>query len=110
MNARGNPKARGLQILVPPSLAAQVVVVGKCEVPGCGAIFRKGEEEAWQRHVGPCARAHMDRLRAVMDRAGAGPLGEDFDPEVTKHMRGVGERMLREGRMTVNPNERAGFS
>lgn len=110
LNARGNPKAQGLQIFVPPSVADHVVIAYCCRVPGCGATFRKGEKEAWQRHVGPCARANIDRLRAVMDRAGAGPLGEDFDPEVTKHMRKLGETMIREGRLTVKPSERAGFS
>lgn len=110
LNGRGNPKAQGLQILVPPGLADEVVIVGRCTVPGCGATFREGEEQAWQQHVGKCARAHIDRLHAVMDRAGAGPLGGDWDPEVTRHMRKVGEMMIREGRLTVKPSERAGFN
>lgn len=80
----------------------------QCNV--CGSLFRESEQRSWQQHVGPCARANIDRIKAKMDRAGAGPLGEDFDPEVTKHMRRVGEQMLREGRLEVKPSERAGFS
>jgi hypothetical protein len=36
------------------------------------------------------------------------PAGRDL--EIEAHMRRVGKRMLKEGRWTVNPNERAGFS
>lgn len=35
---------------------------------------------------------------------------EHPDPEVEAHMLRVGERMRREGRWEVKPNERAGFS
>jgi hypothetical protein len=35
---------------------------------------------------------------------------ESWDVEVEEHLRKVGERMKREGRLTVRPNERAGFS
>lgn len=37
-------------------------------------------------------------------------LHEDPDPEVTAHLKKVGETMKREGRWTVKKNERAGFS
>jgi hypothetical protein len=34
---------------------------------------------------------------------------EAQDPEIEAHMKGVGQRMLREGRWTVKPSEKAGF-
>jgi hypothetical protein len=46
-------------------------------------------------------------------RVGPGRSGSGrttwWDPEVEAHMREVGERMKREGRLTVKKNERAGF-
>jgi hypothetical protein len=97
----------GLTIYVPSSIADVVEIVGKCNVPGCGAIFRAGEEEAWQKHVGACGRRHMERLHAAMAQPG---FMEDWDPEITAHMRGVGRRMAKERRLEIKPNERAGFS
>lgn len=82
-------------------------IIGRCTVPGCGTRFYAGEEAAWQRHVGKCARANLDRIRATMEQPA---IMEDFDPEVSKHMRGVGKRMLEERRLEVKPSERAGFS
>lgn len=94
-------------IIVPSS--AERPVVGKCTVPGCDLVFYAGEEVAWQRHVGPCARANLDKIRAVMREQPV--FSEDnWDPELAKHMRGVGKRMLKEGRLEVKPHERAGFS
>ena len=96
-------RAQGLQILVPRGYEDQTPAF-RCLVPGCGAVFFEGERAAWEHHVGPCARANRDRLprsQAAM---------EDFDPEVSAHLRRVGERMLAEGRMEVKPNEAAGFS
>lgn len=102
-----SPQTGPLQILVPRGYE-DVEVIGRCLVPGCGAEFRAGQEEVWQRHVGKCARANLDKLRA----AAAVPrmVAEDYDPEVTKHLRGVGKRMLEEGRLTVKPHETAGWS
>lgn len=85
------------------------IIVGRCEVPGCGAVFHEGEEAAWQAHVGPCARRNLDRIHSVMKGRHL-PAFDDFDPEVSEHLRRVGERMLREGRMEVKPNEAAGHS
>lgn len=96
---------RTLQIVVPPDMAD--VMIGRCTVPGCGARFFEGEEAAWQKHVGPCGRRNLDKIKANMARH---PLYDDWDPEVTKHMREVGKTMIREGRMTIKPNETAGFS
>jgi hypothetical protein len=94
-------------IYVPSDYADRQVIVGRCLVPGCGAIFHAGEEAAWQRHVGKCARANMDKIKAATKLPAA---MEDWDPEITAHMRGVGERMIEEGRLEIKPNERAGFS
>lgn len=84
-------------------------IVGRCLVPGCGATFREGEEAAWEKHVGQCARSNLDAIREVIAAKEKGPFA-DFDPEVSAHLRRVGERMLREGRLTIRPNEAAGHS
>jgi len=86
------------------------VVVGKCLVPGCGAVFFRGQEALWQKHVGNCARRNMDRIQAEVDKHRASPFHEKhWDPEVARHLRGVGEQMKREGRLEVRPSERAGL-
>jgi hypothetical protein len=105
---------RALEIFVPTGYEEdRGAVVGKCLVPGCGARFYKGQEDRWQKHVGDCARRHLDEIRALAPSEKN--KGTVFDPagvdqEVAAHMRRVGRRMRREGRLTVNPNERAGFS
>lgn len=80
-------------------------VFGKCTVPGCGRIFYAGEEQAWQRHVGPCARANLDRIEAVTRQE---PVfsEENWNPDAARHLRGVGRRMLAEGRMEMFPSEK----
>lgn len=80
--------------------------IGVCHV--CGALFFKGETVAWQKHVGKCARANIDRLRAQSLRARAPIFDENnWDPEVAAHLKKVGKRMLEEGRLEMRPNERA---
>lgn len=75
----------------------------------CGQVFY--DPEAWQRHVGRCARAHMDEIRAESLRRRMPVFDEEnWDPEVAEHMRKVGARMKEEGRLEVKPHERAGFS
>lgn len=86
--------------------------IGLCLVTGCGARFYKGQEEAWQRHVGPCARAHLAEERGLNPAVkNEGTMWDEnvWDPEVAAHMKKLGERMLKEGRLTVKPSERAGF-
>lgn len=109
LDSTGKPaRPHGLTILVPKGYEdGEKEPIGRCTVPGCGARFYAGEEQAWQRHVGSCARANLDRIRSSIE---AMPIMEDFDPEVSEHMRGVGRRMLAEGRLEVKPSERAGFS
>jgi hypothetical protein len=76
----------------------------------CGKIFGPEERGKFEKHTGDCARKHLDEIRkagiahrvAIMDPA-------TWDPEVEAHMNELGKRMLREGRLTVKPNERAGF-
>jgi hypothetical protein len=76
----------------------------------CGRCWYDGEERAYQAHVGRCAREHMDQINRERLAARAPAFDEEtWDPEIAEHMRKVGERMLKEGRLTVNPNERAGF-
>jgi hypothetical protein len=85
------------------------VITGPDET--CGKVFRRGEEKAWQMHVGACARAHVDQIHAESLRTRIPILDPNsWDPEVERHMREVGERMKREGRLEVKPSERAGFS
>lgn len=105
------------RILVPPQHATKRrELVGKCCVPqrggriGCGRVFHKGEEEKWQRHVGECAQANMDRIMEIVpSEANRGKL---FDPanrdtELKRHFHQVKERMIREGRWHLLENERA---
>lgn len=85
-------------------------LVGLCKV--CGAKFYRGEELKWQAHVGPCARAHIDEIRAVVaERRKALAIFDEsaWDPELAAHMRQVGKRMKAEGRLVVKKNERGGF-
>jgi hypothetical protein len=74
----------------------------------CGREFYEDERLAFQHHVGACAREHMEHIQAQRLTARL-PAFAPWDEEVEAHMRVVGERMRREGRLTVRPNERAGF-
>jgi hypothetical protein len=107
----GDPSRRDrLTIHVPRGAVDERPVIGRCLVPGCDRRFYRGEEQAWQRHVGDCARANLDRIRET-SLAARMPVFDPatWDPEVAEHMRRVGDRMRREGRWTVNPSEKAGF-
>lgn len=97
----------GLTIHVPRGYERDgEVKIGICRV--CGAKFFKGQEEMWQRHVGKCARANIDRLRAESLRNRMPAFNEEnWDPEVASHLKTVGRRMLAEGRLEMRPNERA---
>jgi hypothetical protein len=107
-SARKGLDLRGAVIL---DAAAPTHVVGVCHV--CGSEFGEGQEQVWQRHVGDCARRHMDEILAMRpsERNKGGPWDpETWDPEVDAHMREVGRRMLRERRLEVLPHERAGHA
>jgi hypothetical protein len=112
--------ARGLTIHVPRGyeddrLENKPVPVGVCRVAVgdgqvCGKLFYAGEESAFERHVGRCAREHIAEIVQGSPRSRIPVLDpKTWDPEVEDHMRAVGRRMLEEGRMTVKPSERAGF-
>lgn len=116
------PRTGGLTIHVPSGYADEqeaaqepgslvcLVIVDHDKRLMCGKVFGPHRRRAFQRHTGRCARKHMDEIRKaalahrvpIMDEAA-------WDPEVAAHMQRVGERMLREGRLTVHPSERAGF-
>lgn len=118
LDRRGGHPGRGLQILVPKGYEeGEVRIIGVCHV--CRlvlekeTVFGEGEEQAWQRHVGECARAHIDELRALApSHVDKGTVFDpnEWDKELDDYMRGVGRRMLAEKRWTVKPHERAGFS
>lgn len=113
--------ASGLQIHVPrgyehedqegeekPAFVCRVTVG-----PGqtCGKLFYGHERAAWESHMGRCAREHIDQVVAQSPRSRL-PIFNDpelGDPEIEEHMRGVGRRMLEEGRWVMRPSERAGF-
>lgn len=102
------PTPGGLTILVPRGYETQggPQPIGECFV--CGDAFY--DRKAAERHFRRCAMENIDELRhrSVANRLPF--FNEDFwDPEIAAHMRRVGERMLREGRLTVKPSERAGF-
>lgn len=109
------PRRGGLTIIVPRGYesenAPEPTMV--CRVPIneedlCLKGFYPGEERAFQRHVGICARQHRDAIEERRKRLAI--FHEDaWDPEIAAHMRKVGERMKREGRLVVKPNERAGL-
>lgn len=101
-------------IILPPGFNERERIA-VCRVPVaegqlCNHVFYAGEERAYRKHVGDCAREHADVIRAespiskfpMMDPA-------KWDPEVDAHMGKVGKQMRKEGRMTVNENEKAGF-
>jgi hypothetical protein len=82
--------------------------IARCTVPGCDLVFYEGEERAYERHVGACARANMDRIRSTIDAKHL-DVFDDWDPEVSAYMRHtVAPRMLKEGRLEVLPRERTG--
>lgn len=100
-----------LQILVPRGYE-DGPPVGKCLVPGCGAVFYRGQESEWQRHVARCASAHIDELRALAPSARNARTifaEENQDRELERHFRGVRERMAREGRKDPLPSEYGGL-
>jgi hypothetical protein len=83
-------------------------IVGVCHT--CGERFdTAGSEQAWQEHVGKCARRHLGEImtaRAAKKKRMAVFDTDTWDPEYEAHMRRVGERMIREGRLVTRPNER----
>lgn len=97
-----NQNPRRARLLVPAGTNADRTVVGKC-LP-CGAEFYDPAD--YMRHVPRCG--DLDELRAMApshtNRDSI--FGEQYkDRELERHWRGVRERMKREQRTEVRPNE-----
>ncbi len=102
----------GLTIYVPGRHADRPACDWVCRVPKadgtmCGAEF--DSEVSLVRHLRECVSRHEDVIQTSSLRKRV-PALDDWDPEIRSHMRTVGKRMLKEGRWTVKPSERAGFS
>lgn len=100
----------GLVILVPRGYGEDggPQEIGECYM--CGTKFFEPESRRKvERHMGKCARAHLQQQQDAKLESKL-PVFASWDPEVEDHMRKVGDRMLREGRLVVKPSERAGFS
>lgn len=90
-----------------PDPDERLMVCRVVTAPGeiCGMTFTR--PDVWQRHVGRCARAHMDEIRAESIKARMPMFDEEsWDPEWAAHQQTVGECMRREGRLVPNENER----
>jgi hypothetical protein len=93
-------------LIVPPEYADRRPAF-RCNV--CGAEFPNEQRGSWQRHVGECARVHAAEIEAMRPsvRNKGGPFDpENWNPDAEAHLRKVGKRMLREGRMTLKRNEK----
>lgn len=109
--------ARGLTILVPKGheTGAMGEPTMVCRVPvgpgeTCGSAFWPGEERAFEQHVARCAKEHEAEIHNNSPRQKIPIFDEaNWDPEVADHLRKVGSRMIREGRLTMHKSERAGF-
>ncbi len=102
------PPKGGLSILVPRGYDERPAV-GECYM--CGLQFAAGDNV--MAHLRSCVKdAGHDHRMAEEERKEAMHIfsEEAWDPEVAAHLREVGKRMLREGRLETKPNERAGFS
>ncbi len=86
------------------------VLVDAAEERVCGRVFELEKEREYQRHLRRCTADHIDQIRQGSPRTRLPFLDPNaWDPEVEAHMRTVGERMIREGRLEVKKSERAGF-
>jgi hypothetical protein len=77
----------------------------------CGSDFTS--DTALIRHAKTCVNdaGHDHRMEREEKNARLEIFSEEaWDPEVSAHLRKVGQQMLKEGRWEVKPNERAGFS
>lgn len=72
----------------------------------CGQVF--GSDMELARHLKKCISANEAAMHAARLESRI-PVLEHPDPELERHMREVGRRMLREGRWKVHKSERAGF-
>jgi hypothetical protein len=100
--------------IIPGPKGLQIVIPGREPIGECYACDTPFFSQAdVRRHL--ASAGHRDRIEAARAEREAqkrrlAVFHEDDDPEISAHMREVGQRMLKEGRWTVKPNERAGFS
>lgn len=111
----------GLTVLVPRGYESETPPepVAVCRIPVgpegelCGQPFYAHEhnwERKWREHMRECVERNRDAIHAQSPRTKLPMFDEaNWDPEVAAHMKKVGERMIREGRMEVHKSERAGF-
>lgn len=86
------------------------VVVDAASEEICGTVFAADRERDYLRHLRKCVSDHRDEIRAASPRTRMPILDPNqWDVEIDAHMREVGQRMIREGRLEVKPSERAGF-
>ena len=96
-----------------PASAREPEALFVCRIPRGGGIC--GEKFATARsldaHLRLCTSRHEQEVHTSSLKARMPIFDEEsWDPEVAAHMREVGRRMKAEGRLTVKPSERAGFS
>jgi len=109
----GEPRRGGLTIYVPGKYADTPGTRFVCRVPTgprsvCGAEFTS--HASLMRHLrNECVSRHEQEIRTLSLKQRM-PMFQSWDPEVDAHMKKVRDRMLKEGRWHVKPNERAGFS
>jgi hypothetical protein len=92
-----------LNIWIPPQFREPA---GHCNVCGEDLYGTVGD---MQKHMSACARANIDTIRAAAPsaRKRGGPFDpENWNPDAEAHLREVGKRMLKEGRMELLPSER----
>ena len=86
----------------------------RCPTEGggvCGEQFDMDDVDRFTRHVLRCRERNEEAIHKASPRTRQPLLDPNsWDPEIETHMRKVGRRMRREGRMVILPRERAGFS
>lgn len=102
------PVAERGGLILPGHVAQQQEMVGVCS--SCDKVFFRGEEQAWQKHVYECAMQQLPEILAARaeQKKRMAVFNESWNPDVDEHLRKVGERMLREGRLVMRKSERIG--
>jgi len=100
------PVAERGGLILPGHYARQGERVGVCST--CDKRFYRGEEQAWQKHVYECAKAHLSEILAAREeqKRRLAIFHESDNPDRDAHLAKVGEQMLREGRLVMKKSER----